>query len=115
MALGIRCFRLLHPAFCSYHAALTRSVSEVSMKTVSERQHDRRQYSAYPAVPVRHFATKKAKGRWSFPPSHPFLMFGRDLRDVLNFFPFLVRNVISDSHRPTVLESRACFVTAIPH
>ncbi|XP_052038315.1 ribosome-recycling factor, mitochondrial isoform X3 [Apodemus sylvaticus] len=62
MALGIRCFRLLHPAFCSYHAALTRPVSEVSMKTVSERQHDHRQYSAYPAVPVRHFATKKAKG-----------------------------------------------------
>ncbi|XP_052038314.1 ribosome-recycling factor, mitochondrial isoform X2 [Apodemus sylvaticus] len=63
MALGIRCFRLLHPAFCSYHAALTRPVSEVSMKTVSERQHDHRQYSAYPAVPVRHFATKKAKAK----------------------------------------------------
>ncbi|XP_017174717.1 ribosome-recycling factor, mitochondrial isoform X1 [Mus musculus] len=62
MASGIRCFRLLHPAFRSYHAALTRPVSEVSMKTVSGRQHGHRQYSAYPAVPVRHFATKKAKG-----------------------------------------------------
>uniref|UniRef100_E0CYT0 Mitochondrial ribosome recycling factor n=1 Tax=Mus musculus TaxID=10090 RepID=E0CYT0_MOUSE len=68
MASGIRCFRLLHPAFRSYHAALTRPVSEVSMKTVSGRQHGHRQYSAYPAVPVRHFATKKAKDlwRWSY-------------------------------------------------
>ncbi|EDL02162.1 mCG10533, isoform CRA_b [Mus musculus] len=63
MALGIRCLRLLHPAFRSYHAALTRPVSEVSMKTVSGRQHDHRQYSAYPAVPVRHFAIKKAKAK----------------------------------------------------
>lgn len=63
MALGIRCFRLLHPALCSYRAALTRPVSEVSMKTVSGRQHDHRQYSAYPAAPVRHFATKKAKAK----------------------------------------------------
>lgn len=63
MALGIRCFRLLHPAFHSYHAALIRPVSEVSMKTVSERQRDHGQYSAYPAVPVRHFATKKAKAK----------------------------------------------------
>ncbi|XP_034350378.1 ribosome-recycling factor, mitochondrial isoform X2 [Arvicanthis niloticus] len=62
MDLGIRCFRLLHPAFRSYLAALTRPVSEISMKTVNGRQYDYRQYSAYPAVPVRHFATKKAKG-----------------------------------------------------
>nr|XP_034363835.1 ribosome-recycling factor, mitochondrial-like [Arvicanthis niloticus] len=33
------------------------------MKTVNGRQHDYRQYSAYPAVPVRHFATKKAKAK----------------------------------------------------
>ncbi|XP_034350377.1 ribosome-recycling factor, mitochondrial isoform X1 [Arvicanthis niloticus] len=63
MDLGIRCFRLLHPAFRSYLAALTRPVSEISMKTVNGRQYDYRQYSAYPAVPVRHFATKKAKAK----------------------------------------------------
>ncbi|XP_032759062.1 ribosome-recycling factor, mitochondrial isoform X2 [Rattus rattus] len=62
MALGIRCFRLLHPAFSSYLADLSRPVSEVPMKTERGRQHDHIQYSAYPAVPVRHFATKKAKG-----------------------------------------------------
>lgn len=63
MALGIRCFRLLHPAFSSYLADLSRPVSEVPMKTERGRQHDHIQYSAYPAVPVRHFATKKAKAK----------------------------------------------------
>ncbi|XP_006234131.1 ribosome-recycling factor, mitochondrial isoform X3 [Rattus norvegicus] len=62
MALGIRCFRLLHPAFSSYLADLSRPVSEVPMKTVRGRQRDHIQYSAHPAVPVRQFATKKAKG-----------------------------------------------------
>ncbi|KAM9720529.1 ribosome-recycling factor, mitochondrial isoform 2-T2 [Dama dama] len=62
MALGLRCFRLVHPAFCSSLAALTRPVSEVTLQTVRRRQDDRGQYMAYAAVPVRHFATKKAKG-----------------------------------------------------
>lgn len=68
MALGIRCFRLLHPAFRSYLADLSRPVSEVPMKTMRGSQHDHIQYLAYPAVPVRHFATKKAKDlwRWSY-------------------------------------------------
>lgn len=63
MALGLRCFRLVHPALCSSLAALTRPVSEVTLQTVRGRQDDRGQYMAYAAVPVRHFATKKAKGR----------------------------------------------------
>lgn len=63
MALGLRCSRLVHPAFCNFLAALTRPVSEVTLKTVSGRQNDHGQYLAYPAVPIRHFATKKAKGR----------------------------------------------------
>ncbi|XP_023586449.1 ribosome-recycling factor, mitochondrial isoform X1 [Trichechus manatus latirostris] len=61
MALGLRCFRLAHPAFCNSLAALTRPVSEVTLKTMSGKQNDHRQYMAYPALPVRHFATKKAK------------------------------------------------------
>nr|KAF6433987.1 mitochondrial ribosome recycling factor [Molossus molossus] len=63
MALGLRCFRLAHPAFCNSLAALTRPVSEVMLKTVSERQNDYGQYVAYPAAPTRHFATKKAKAK----------------------------------------------------
>ncbi|KAB0358496.1 hypothetical protein FD754_002652 [Muntiacus muntjak] len=63
MALGLRCFRLVHPAFCSSLAALTRPVSEVTVQTVRGRQDDRGQYMAYAAVPVRHFATKKAKAK----------------------------------------------------
>ncbi|XP_076701648.2 ribosome-recycling factor, mitochondrial isoform X6 [Callospermophilus lateralis] len=62
MALGLKCFRLMHPAFCNYLAALTRPVSNITLKTVSGRQHDQKQHMAYSAVPVRHFATKKAKG-----------------------------------------------------
>ncbi|XP_046307304.1 ribosome-recycling factor, mitochondrial isoform X6 [Marmota monax] len=62
MALGLKCFRLMHPAFCNYLAALTRPVSNITLKTVSGRQHDHKQHMAYSAVPVRHFATKKAKG-----------------------------------------------------
>nr|XP_045016792.1 ribosome-recycling factor, mitochondrial isoform X2 [Jaculus jaculus] len=63
MALGLKCFRVIHPAFCNYFATLTRPVSEISMKTVSGRQHDHRQCVACPAVPIRHFATKKAKAK----------------------------------------------------
>ncbi|XP_062938345.1 ribosome-recycling factor, mitochondrial [Cynocephalus volans] len=63
MALGLKCFRFVHPAFRNYFAALTRPVSEVTAKTVSGRQHDHRQRMAYPPVPVRHFATKKAKAK----------------------------------------------------
>uniref|UniRef100_A0A8C3X2C2 Ribosome-recycling factor, mitochondrial n=1 Tax=Catagonus wagneri TaxID=51154 RepID=A0A8C3X2C2_9CETA len=62
MALSLRCFRLVHPAFCSSLAALTRPVSEITLKTVSGSRNDHGQYMAYPAVPVCHFATKKAKG-----------------------------------------------------
>uniref|UniRef100_A0AAA9TUT6 Ribosome-recycling factor, mitochondrial n=3 Tax=Bos TaxID=9903 RepID=A0AAA9TUT6_BOVIN len=62
MALGLRCFRLVHPAFCNSLAALTRPVSEVTLQTVRGRQNDHGQCMAYAAVPVRHFATKKAKG-----------------------------------------------------
>ncbi|XP_060024824.1 ribosome-recycling factor, mitochondrial-like isoform X1 [Lagenorhynchus albirostris] len=63
MVLGLRCSRLVHPAFCNFLAALTRPVSEVTLKTVSGRQNDHGQYLAYPAVPIRHFATKKAKAK----------------------------------------------------
>ncbi|XP_064234354.1 ribosome-recycling factor, mitochondrial isoform X1 [Aotus nancymaae] len=62
-ALGLKCFRMVHPAFHNYLAASIRPVSEVTLKTVHERQHGHRQYVAYPAVPVRHFATKKAKAK----------------------------------------------------
>ncbi|KAF6327698.1 mitochondrial ribosome recycling factor [Rhinolophus ferrumequinum] len=62
MALGLRCFRLAHPPVCNALAALTRPVSEVMLKTVNGRQNNHRQSMAYPAVPTRHFATKKAKG-----------------------------------------------------
>ncbi|KAM6170494.1 ribosome-recycling factor, mitochondrial isoform 2-T2 [Rhynchocyon petersi] len=60
MALGLRYFRLAHPAFRNSLAALTRPVSEVTLKTVRERQND---HVAYPTSPVRHFATKKAKAK----------------------------------------------------
>nr|XP_045373535.1 ribosome-recycling factor, mitochondrial isoform X1 [Camelus bactrianus] len=63
MALGLRCFRLVHPAFCNSLAALTRPVSEVTMKTMSGRRNDHGQYVAHPAVPARYFATKKAKAK----------------------------------------------------
>nr|XP_048288227.1 ribosome-recycling factor, mitochondrial isoform X2 [Myodes glareolus] len=63
MALGIKCLRLLHPAFCSYLTTLTRPASEISMKPVHGRQHEQRQYLAYQAMPVRQFATKKAKAK----------------------------------------------------
>ncbi|XP_024418107.2 ribosome-recycling factor, mitochondrial isoform X2 [Desmodus rotundus] len=62
MALGFKCFRLVRPAFCSSLAALTRPVSEVTLKTVHGTQSGYGQYVAHPAVPSRHFATKKAKG-----------------------------------------------------
>ncbi|XP_036185812.1 ribosome-recycling factor, mitochondrial isoform X6 [Myotis myotis] len=63
MALGLRCFRLVHPAFCNSLAAWTRPVSEVVLKTVNGRQTDHGQYVAYAAIPTRHFATKKAKAK----------------------------------------------------
>ncbi|PNI69429.1 MRRF isoform 2 [Pan troglodytes] len=62
MALGLKCFRMVHPTFRNYLTASIRPVSEVTLKTVHERPHGHRQYMAYSAVPVRHFATKKAKG-----------------------------------------------------
>ncbi|GAB5580090.1 ribosome-recycling factor [Prionailurus iriomotensis] len=43
--------------------SLTRPVSEVTLKTVSGRQSDHGQYMASPAVPIRYFATKKAKAK----------------------------------------------------
>ncbi|XP_036771317.1 ribosome-recycling factor, mitochondrial isoform X1 [Manis pentadactyla] len=63
MALGLRCFRLVHPAFCNSLAALTRPISEVTLRAESGRQNGHGQYMACPAVPVRHFATKKAKAK----------------------------------------------------
>ncbi|XP_076989793.1 ribosome-recycling factor, mitochondrial [Tamandua tetradactyla] len=63
MALGLRCFFLAHPAFCNSLVVLTRPVSEVTLKILRERQNDHRQYMAYPALPVRHFVTKKAKAK----------------------------------------------------
>ncbi|XP_069843093.1 ribosome-recycling factor, mitochondrial isoform X2 [Dipodomys merriami] len=63
MALGLKCFRLIHPAFCSYLTTLTRPISEITVKTMSGRQPDHRQYMACTVVPVRHFATKKAKAK----------------------------------------------------
>ncbi|XP_008054984.1 ribosome-recycling factor, mitochondrial isoform X1 [Carlito syrichta] len=63
MALGLKCLRIVHPAFRNYLAALTRPVSEVNLKIVSERQHDYSQYMACSALPIRHFATKKAKAK----------------------------------------------------
>lgn len=74
MALGLRCFRLVHPAFCSSLAALTRPVSEITLKAVSGRQNIHGQFMASLAVPTRLYATKKAKGRYVWPP-HPFLIF----------------------------------------
>uniref|UniRef100_A0A8C7EPK7 Ribosome-recycling factor, mitochondrial n=1 Tax=Neovison vison TaxID=452646 RepID=A0A8C7EPK7_NEOVI len=62
MALGLRCFRLVHPVFCNSLAAWTRPVSEGTLKTASGRQNDRGQSMAPPAAPIRYFATKKAKG-----------------------------------------------------
>ncbi|XP_032612322.1 ribosome-recycling factor, mitochondrial-like isoform X2 [Hylobates moloch] len=63
MALGLKCSRMVHPAFRNYLAASIRPVSEVTLKTVHERQHGHRQCVAYSAVPVHHFATKKAKAK----------------------------------------------------
>ncbi|XP_004775632.1 ribosome-recycling factor, mitochondrial isoform X1 [Mustela putorius furo] len=63
MALGLRCFRLVHPVFCNSLAAWTRPVSEGTLKTASGRQNDCGQSMAPPAVPIRHFATKKAKAK----------------------------------------------------
>ncbi|XP_025865035.2 ribosome-recycling factor, mitochondrial isoform X2 [Vulpes vulpes] len=63
MALGLRCFHLVRPVFCNYLAALTRPISEGTLKTVSGRQNNHEQSMASPALPVRHFATKKAKAK----------------------------------------------------
>ncbi|XP_037351032.1 ribosome-recycling factor, mitochondrial [Talpa occidentalis] len=63
MALGLRCFRLVHPAICNSLASFTRPVSEVPRKAVTGRQNDYWQYLASPAIPSRHFATKKAKAK----------------------------------------------------
>ncbi|XP_023557328.1 ribosome-recycling factor, mitochondrial isoform X2 [Octodon degus] len=61
MALGLKCFRLIYPA-CNYLGVLVRPVSEIALKTVSGRQPDRSQHMAYQVLPIRSFATKKAKG-----------------------------------------------------
>lgn len=63
MALGLKYSRLVHPAFRSYLAALIKPVSEVTLKTVSGRQLDHRHALTSPSVPVRQFATKKAKAK----------------------------------------------------
>ncbi|XP_021117782.1 ribosome-recycling factor, mitochondrial isoform X3 [Heterocephalus glaber] len=63
MALGLKCFRLIQPASCSYLGVLIRPVSEVALKTVSGRLPDCTQHMVYQAVPVCHFASKKAKAK----------------------------------------------------
>ncbi|XP_004677429.1 PREDICTED: ribosome-recycling factor, mitochondrial [Condylura cristata] len=63
MALGLRCFRLVHPTVCSSLAAFTRPVSEVPRKALTGRQSDCQQYLAFAVVPSRDFATKKAKAK----------------------------------------------------
>uniref|UniRef100_A0A8D2CLX9 Ribosome-recycling factor, mitochondrial n=1 Tax=Sciurus vulgaris TaxID=55149 RepID=A0A8D2CLX9_SCIVU len=71
MTLGLKFFCLIHSAFCNYLTGLTRPVSDITLNTVSGRQHNHRQYPAiavqhfatmaYPAIAVHHFATKKVK------------------------------------------------------
>ncbi|XP_076981739.1 ribosome-recycling factor, mitochondrial-like isoform X1 [Tamandua tetradactyla] len=63
MAWRLRCYLLAHLAFCNSPAALTRPVSEVTLTILRGRQNDHRQYIAYPALPVHHFVTKKAKAK----------------------------------------------------
>ncbi|XP_014444093.1 ribosome-recycling factor, mitochondrial [Tupaia chinensis] len=63
MAFGLKCYRLVHPAFRSYLAALTRPVTEVTPRIMNGRQPDHRQFVACAAVPSRHFATKKTKAK----------------------------------------------------
>lgn len=84
MALGLRCFRLVHPAFCTSLAAFTRPVSEVPLKTVTGRQNDRRQYLVFPAVPVRHFATKKAKAKGKGQPQIKVSLNAALVEDIIN-------------------------------
>ncbi|XP_072487926.1 ribosome-recycling factor, mitochondrial isoform X3 [Notamacropus eugenii] len=63
MALGLRCFRWVQPGFCHSLSVLTRSVSEIRLKNMSVTWNDCQQRGAYPTVPIRHFATKKAKAK----------------------------------------------------
>ncbi|XP_055994666.1 ribosome-recycling factor, mitochondrial [Sorex fumeus] len=63
MALGFRCFRWVQPALSSSLAAFVRPVSEVSLKTVCASRNGHKRIMTCPAVPVRHFATKKAKAK----------------------------------------------------
>ncbi|KAG8518794.1 Ribosome-recycling factor, mitochondrial [Galemys pyrenaicus] len=63
MALGLRSFRLVHPAICNSLVAFSRPVSEVPLKAAAGRQNDYRQYLVSLALPSRHFATKKAKAK----------------------------------------------------
>ncbi|XP_004453958.1 ribosome-recycling factor, mitochondrial isoform X1 [Dasypus novemcinctus] len=84
MALGLRCFRLAHPAFHNSFAALIRPVSEVTLKTVSGRQNNQRQYVAYQALPVRHFATKKAKAKGKGQPQTRVNINAALVEDIIN-------------------------------
>uniref|UniRef100_A0A4X2LAM4 Ribosome-recycling factor, mitochondrial n=1 Tax=Vombatus ursinus TaxID=29139 RepID=A0A4X2LAM4_VOMUR len=62
MALGLRCFRWVQPGFCNSLSVLTKPVSEVRLRNTSVTWNDGQQCGAYLTVPIRHFATKKAKG-----------------------------------------------------
>ncbi|XP_004613404.1 ribosome-recycling factor, mitochondrial isoform X1 [Sorex araneus] len=63
MALGFRCFRWVQPALGSSLAAFVRPVSGVPLQTVSASRNGHKQLMTCPAVPIRHFATKKAKAK----------------------------------------------------
>ncbi|XP_051835541.1 ribosome-recycling factor, mitochondrial isoform X3 [Antechinus flavipes] len=62
MALGLRCFRWVQPGFCNSLLVLTKPVSGVRLSSANITWNDCQQCGAFPIVPVRHFATKKAKG-----------------------------------------------------
>uniref|UniRef100_G3WGQ0 Ribosome-recycling factor, mitochondrial n=1 Tax=Sarcophilus harrisii TaxID=9305 RepID=G3WGQ0_SARHA len=62
MALGLRCFRWVQPGFCNSLLVLTKPVSGVRLNSANITWNDCQQCGAFPIVPIRHFATKKAKG-----------------------------------------------------
>ncbi|XP_051835538.1 ribosome-recycling factor, mitochondrial isoform X1 [Antechinus flavipes] len=63
MALGLRCFRWVQPGFCNSLLVLTKPVSGVRLSSANITWNDCQQCGAFPIVPVRHFATKKAKAK----------------------------------------------------
>ncbi|KAM9062802.1 ribosome-recycling factor, mitochondrial isoform X3 [Sarcophilus harrisii] len=63
MALGLRCFRWVQPGFCNSLLVLTKPVSGVRLNSANITWNDCQQCGAFPIVPIRHFATKKAKAK----------------------------------------------------